>query len=342
MERKDGARKNILIVAALSGGEICREVAGCICNTNTYFKRIMTEMKKNEEAEIIKGIKPRTIAIRRNGLDVIVDDVPHLMEMYADGRLRHRKELSERKAVVSQTMYNAQLVDMNIYPLEKPVFFEDGKVDIKNKGYSFYTPLELKYKRIDELQLSRAHGFITGEGRLFFVYNVKDKNIRYRKRSELVAQTHMSKLAEIIQVEKIFFCEGFSMIENIARNNKVQEEWGYKKELDIITPSVGGYIVPNGPQGSIYLKLILYPKVVERVKEIALKREKKEIVNCLTLTLETCRRIIKEEKEVVLLCTEEQKEYLEKLNGNLGIGFCTIKKSLLEEIMEEHIRKLNS
>lgn len=338
MKRKGSARKNILMLAAMSGGEIASSVAKDICGTNQYYNRVVAIMKKKDEIEIVYGQKPRTILIKQNGAKALEEEIPYVVEMYDARMFRYKKDRSERHAVISQTIYNAQLADIDIYPNEKAELNFKGELTTHYGGYGFYTPREFKSTGEKELHGSRMHGIIVGKDRVFCVYNFMNKNLKYRRMVEQSAQDFIGRKFRCKQ-DLIFYCDNFSLAEKILHNQEIEEKWRNKRNVDLVVPSVGGYIVPNGEKGMLYLQMILYPEIMEKIKEMAARQEKKEIVNCLTLTLETCKRISLESREVALLCTDEQREYLEKLNGNPNISICQIQRSQLEKVMEKYLKE---
>lgn len=338
MIRKGSARKNILMIAAMSGGEIASSVAKEICGTNQYYNRVVALMKMKDEVEIVYGQKPRTILLHKNGVIALEREMPCAIKMYEAGLFRHKKDRSERHAIISQTIYNAQLADMAVYPNEKPIFNFNKKVELDGQKYLFYTPREFKGDNIKELLGSRMHGLIVGKGRVFCAYNFTNKNLKYRRQTEENAQAfiqgHVNRRPELI-----FYCDDFSFMEKVLHNELIEKKFRNRQRVDLVVPSVGGYIVPNGEKGVLYLQMILYPEITEKIKQMAIKQEQKEIVNCLALTLETCKRISLESREVALLCTDEQREYLEKLNDNPNISFCQVQRTQLEKVVEKYLQE---
>ena len=72
-------RHRILLIMAMSGGEIKKEICMELCGSKPYYKKMMQQMKEKGEAETIFGCHPRTLHIKKNAVMQIVEDVPGIM-----------------------------------------------------------------------------------------------------------------------------------------------------------------------------------------------------------------------------------------------------------------------
>ena len=75
-------RRRILLIMAMSGGEIKKEICMELCGSKPYYKKMMQQMKEKGEAETIFGCRPRTLHIKKNGVMQIAEDVPGIMARY--------------------------------------------------------------------------------------------------------------------------------------------------------------------------------------------------------------------------------------------------------------------
>ena len=61
-------RRRILLIMAMSGGEIKKEICMELCGSKPYYKKMMQQMKEKGEAETIFGCHPRTLHIKKNAV----------------------------------------------------------------------------------------------------------------------------------------------------------------------------------------------------------------------------------------------------------------------------------
>lgn len=61
-------RRRILLIMAMSGGEIKKEICMELCGSKPYYKKMMQQMKEKGEAETIFGCHPRTLHIKKNNM----------------------------------------------------------------------------------------------------------------------------------------------------------------------------------------------------------------------------------------------------------------------------------
>ena len=85
-------RRRILLIMAMSGGEIKKEICMELCGSKPYYKKMMQQMKEKGEAETIFGCHPRTLHIKKNAVMQIVEDVPGIMARYEARQLEVNEE----------------------------------------------------------------------------------------------------------------------------------------------------------------------------------------------------------------------------------------------------------
>lgn len=334
LERKDTARKNILMLMALSGGVMKKSICEEICGSKAYYGVVMKRMKDAGEAETIFGQKPKTLHIKRKGVEVIAKNIPWIMDLYEKRLLTFNKTKNQRLSDISQIIYNMQLIGVDYYPLEKRCLFREKtekSIDCSGK-MAYYTPMEVKQLEMDELRGSRLCGLLVGGGCSYILYNMEDHNIKFNKKTEMNASMAIHKYCVPLNACKnVVFGNGFGMCEKILQNGEIEMSRAFQQKTEnynFLTPEPDFYYIPNGKSGSIYLKALLRPEHIRDIETGIKDREAMEIVNLLPIHLPTLVHIKRSSGNLAVLCLDGQKEFVKSLNERVKI-FTVPEKDLL-------------
>ena len=332
MVKQGSARKNILMIMALSYGVMDRSIGLEICGGNRNgYRGTLEYMYKKDEAETIFGVKPRVLHIKKNGIDAIAKDILFASDFYEKGYLWHQKDRDERYAMISRALYDLQLADVIIDPGSKGVFRKENGIAV-NGRYRAFAPIEYKAENKKEIQACRAHALVTGNGKMFFVYAAGSKNIRYRKSTERKIHEFMiNRLEQPADVSDIFLVDDYSFAEKVLQNDqtgRIMEK--NHRVANLITSDMDGYIVPSRIGGSPYLKMVLYPEIADSLLKLARAQSDCRVVSALPLSLRTCRQIQTGQDEMTVLCTDEMKDIIDRINSGSNIHKLKIKKTDLE------------
>ena len=126
LRRIGNAEVNILLLAAMSSGMISREAAFSICGSQKSFSKVIPELKKKKEAEIVYGTSPRMFHILSKGCERIEALVPGAVEAQKANRMS--KGMPQRKYDISMALYLLQLAGGQIIPIRKPPLVLEDKI----------------------------------------------------------------------------------------------------------------------------------------------------------------------------------------------------------------------
>ena len=329
MLRKGNARENILMIAALSDGQIKKRICEDICATPRYTRKIMEKMNNDENVETVFGTNPRVLRIKPNGIKLVEDQIPWLKQRVQEKKMNAKKDRAQRQADVSQTMYNMQLADIEYYPLAKVKLEELNKHDIEAPGV-YYAPVEMKANMYDEEdekskesgRSSRICGMYYTNNQACALYNLNGRNLKYYRKTEMrfLGEYFLKyQRKEKQAIKKVFFGEGYEGLKQIIENTKVESKRYNKKtgvEYSYVTIENDSYYVPNGPEGAKYLRMIDKPEVTKRIKTILSNSMKKEVIVLLPISLPAIKVIMETKQQETIVCLPEQEAIYKAMFGN--------------------------
>ncbi|MCD8109039.1 MAG: hypothetical protein LUE14_02920 [Clostridiales bacterium] len=336
MQEKTSPRDLILIIAAMSGGEVKKSLCRDICGERNY-RVVMEKLRKKEEAETVFGNTPRTLLIKKNGVERVREIVPWIEEKYQRRLLAYHKDRSVRRADISQTIYNMYITGIPFFPAGKEMLYEGEKIET-GKPMAYYCPAEMRERYADGLQGSRTCGLVRGGGMCILLYNMESRNIKFIKKIETRARTYL----DVCTGQKTvcaMYGSGFEMVEtmfkNLAYREKVRHN-GTSGEINLVTADMGIYYIPNGKEGTVYFKALVHQDAVEELRRKLMEKEKKEVVSLVPVYLPSCRRLVEEKGTVVVLCLKGQRGLVEWLasgsSGNLEVR--AMEESDLENFLD--------
>ncbi len=346
MEAKSNRRNNTLMLAVLSGGEIKKDICRQICGQNEKcYKSLMERMRLAGEVETKFGTDPRTLCVRRAGVERIKDQIPWIWERFKKGQLAYKQENSQRHADISQVLYNMQLCDIPYYPTEKPELYADDQQEkqaVFNKNIcGFYCPMEVKNHYRDELKESRLCGYLAARGKGYIVYNTADRGMVFNKKPEDRALEIIRRCVNCkYNPEIILFGDGFEQIDQILKNSQEQNrlQKAYKKErVNKITSDLPMYFIPNGNDCSVYMKALFYKQDIDDIKNELIKQVETEIVSMVPLHLPTCNRLLTAHNDITVLCLEGQKTLAKKLTAHINAKLLFFPEESLETYLNKRI-----
>lgn len=214
-------RRRILLIMAMSGGEIKKEICMELCGSKPYYKKMMQQMKEKGEAETIFGCHPRTLHIKKNAVMQIVEDVPGIMARYEARQLAVNEEKSYRRATISQVIYNMYLAGVFYEPQKKETL--SNQRDQADTAPVYYAPYEIKGKS-DKNRGSKLCGILIFQQEPILLYNMEDRNIKWMKAVEENTQTTLFKLwGKMGTARQIIFGTGMEQIiwKTMSKNRSI-------------------------------------------------------------------------------------------------------------------------
>lgn len=327
-------RRRILLIMAMSGGEIKKEICMELCGSKPYYKKMMQQMKEKGEAETIFGCRPRTLHIKKNGVMQIAEDVPGIMARYEARQLAVNEEKSYRRATISQVIYNMYLAGVFYEPKKKETL--SNQREQADTAPVYYTPYEIKGKS-DENRGSKLCGILIFQQEPILLYNMEDRNIKWMKVVEENTQTTLFKLwGKMGTARQIIF--GTDMEQIIMENYVKEQEYRLfhrNQAYNRVTPEAGMYYIPNGKAGTIFLRLFFHPELVDGLKKRLRDRFQIPVVSLLPLYLPACVQIMQERQQLGILCLEEQEQFVHWLNDGKNIRVFSVKKQDMEQYLEK-------
>ena len=327
-------RHRILLIMAMSGGEIKKEICMELCGSKPYYKKMMQQMKEKGEAETIFGCRPRTLHIKKNGVMQIAEDVPGIMARYEARQLAVNEEKSYRRATISQVIYNMYLAGVFYEPKKKETL--SNQREQADTAPVYYAPYEIKGKS-DENRGSKLCGILIFQQEPILLYNMEDRNIKWMKVVEENTQTTLFKLwGKMGTARQIIF--GTDMEQIIMENYVKEQEYRLfhrNQAYNRVTPEAGMYYIPNGKAGTIFLRLFFHPELVDGLKNRLRDRFQIPVISLLPLYLPACVQIMQERQQLGILCLEEQEQFVHWLNDGKNIRVFSVKKQDMEQYLEK-------
>lgn len=354
-EKKGKAVGNILMIGCLAGGCIKKDICEEISGGKEYNNVVMSRMRKKGYAETVFGMGVRTLHIQKAGVDKMAESIPGIKEKGESGAMNFRKDRAWRNLVVSQVVYNMQLSGITYEPLEKPSLYvcddyERTRINPVIKE-AYYLPGEIKKemdeKTLDELRRSRCHGIYVSDSKMLMLYNIEDSNIKFVYKTENDAMAILKRFYTSVGTDTgmVIYGNGFCGIDFIKKNNDI-----ISKNLGVFQKRTFSNIntisrschcpmhyIPNGKEGVPSFLLLTHPEA-RRMIEKAAKRKiwenygtDKRIISLLDSFIELYMKALgtsgTTESRETILCTENQKKYLEK-EGN---RVCSVKDETILE-----------
>lgn len=315
------------MVAALSGGEIRKEICRQICRSDFYYKKTMYKMKKDGESETVFR-KPRTLHIKYNGVEKVADQIPGLTERCLNKQLRiFTQQESQRRADISQVIYNMQLAGLKIYPKEKKDLYADG--DLSGEVGAFYAPSEITEKS-ELFRASRMCGLVVAKNTLYSTYQMCDRNIRFMKKTEQVTdvflKSHMKDSGRIV-----FADDREKSIHDIIQNGELERSKGGMAEYNRLTLDDSFFFVENGTSGAIALRLLQNADLVSGLRQKIMEKEGKTVINGMPLSTMAIR-LMEVRKDAIIMCTDADEAFFRSFDSS-GHEYYVFKEKELEKIL---------
>ena len=340
MVRKGSARENILMLLAMSDGQIKKDICREICGSEYYYKRVMQRMKEEGSAATLFGEKPKMLRIRRRGIEVVKERIPWIEERYNQGRLNIKKDRIQRQADVSQVIYNMQLADVLYCPDEKASLKPGGMTEEVQDAGLYYTAWELNKSNNDETRGSRVCGVLYMRGDMYFLYNMEDRNIKFYKKTEQRLQDSILLDYPPFNGRKrpmaIIFGEGYRgmeiILENVEREKKFRM-MNHNEFYNRLTPEEGYYYVPNGQKGSLYIRIIRNPQITENIKKNIQNKLGSEVLMFFPIHLPVLKMLYAGDRRMNVVCLEDQAEFVKSYFSD-KVNLYTLERNAVERLYE--------
>lgn len=333
--RKGSARTTILLLAAMSGGMVTKDICMDICRTKPYYKKVMNRMRQQQEAETVFGKTPHMLHILRKGCMTVQEMLPGITELQESNCLSRANP--ERKRDICTTLYIMQLLGAELLPGRKPPLYDEVSGFLTQvDGVYAYTPSELKRLSKEELQRSRCTGILLEKETVYIFYHMGDRNIKYPVASELQACTMLQSFSGTKKVQQILLGNS-KMLEKILENGKTKEMI-YKggKNFERITPDLNMIFIPTDSysMAARYLKLLIYGQDnLEKLERFIREEDRIVSVSTIPLHLKTMAMLAATRESCSVLCSESQRSLLKKICPSAHIH--AVKEEKLDALLKK-------
>ncbi len=303
-------REEILMIAAMSGGEIRKDICRDICGTQGYYNTMMARM--SDELTTVFGSSPRTGHITKKGCERISGLIPWVMDAYDSHKLANQRQKSVRHAEISRMVYNMILSGVPWSYVGRGNLVLDGNRNFGEDAFGYYCPFEAKAFGGDALHKSKICGVLFADGKIILLYNMEDRNIRYIKKSEEITEVIFANGAPGRTIEKAVYGNGYEMLDTVWKNGeRVERLKSFNpREENCVTPGTRAWYIPNGREGTVSLKALLRPDIVRKTADNIGKREQREVLCTIPFYIPSVTRIRDNVSDAIILCLESQYGYI--------------------------------
>lgn len=317
LRRIGNAEVNILLIAAMSSGMISREAAFSICGSQKNFSKVIPELKKKKEAEIVYGTSPRMLHILSKGCERIEALVPGTEEAQKANRMS--KGMPQRKNDISMTLYLLQIAGGQIIPVRKPPLVLEDKIpepDVPEGEMLVYGPLEFKKLHPDEMQGSRIAALAMKKDRVCVFYYMGGRNIRYqeaveRRASVMLGNTYREKKVVSAVIGKP------EMLDEILKNQDRKDRAKGDQRVSVITPDKNLWFIPESSfaDTAMGIRLLTFgdQEKIKRLADHVKERSGLPVINMLQIHLSSVLRLSRNTTPVAVLCRQQMEAYVKKL-----------------------------
>ena len=317
LRRIGNAEVNILLLAAMSSGMISREAAFSICGSQKSFSKVIPELKKKKEAEIVYGTSPRMFHILSKGCERIEALVPGAVEAQKANRMS--KGMPQRKYDISMALYLLQIAGGQIIPIRKPPLVLEDKIlepDVPEGEMLVYGPLEFKKLHPDEMHGSRIAALAMKKDRVCLFYYMGGRNIRYqeaveRRASVMLGNTYREKKVVSAVIGKP------EMLDEILKNQDRKDRAKGDQRVSVITPDMNLWFIPESSfaDTAMGIRLLTFgdQEKIKRLADHVKERSGLPVINMLQIHLSSVLRLSRNTTPVAVLCRQQMEAYVKKL-----------------------------
>lgn len=317
LRRIGNAEVNILLLAAMSSGMISREAAFSICGSQKSFSKVIPELKKKKEAEIVYGTSPRMFHILSKGCERIEALVPGAVEAQKANRMS--KGMPQRKYDISMALYLLQIAGGQIIPIRKPSLVLEDKIlepDVPEGEMLVYGPLEFKKMHPDEMQGSRIAALAMKKDRVCVFYYMGGRNIRFqeaveRRAAVMLGNTYREKKVVSVVIGKP------EMLDEILKNQDRKDRAKGDQRVSVITPDMNLWFIPESSfaDTAMGIRLLTFgdQEKIKRLADHVKERSGLPVINMLQIHLSSVLRLSRNTTPVAVLCRQQMEAYVKKL-----------------------------
>ena len=261
--RLGSARTNILILAAMSQGMAGREVCLSICGNQNQFGKVVCQMKKKREGEIVFGKARHMLHILRAGCEAVEALVPGTLQALEANSMSMGH--IQRKNDVSTALYMLQLAGAQVIPVRKPAIKEEGEgrgtLPYPEEGELIaYAPYEVKMAGQEGLRGSRMAALAVTSDFVYVIYHMGDRNLKFFAAVERKTDAVLQVLAGSRRLRTVLLGKT-QMLDRILKNDKAKKKMEKgSKSADLITSDMNMWFVPTDDflSAAVYLQLLVF------------------------------------------------------------------------------------